>query len=68
MPIIYLHRESTVDCATGDVTQVRQLLADGSAATTDLAYFPNGNLREMTGPANARGQRYQLTYAYDSVV
>ena len=29
-------RESTVDCATGDVTQVRQYLADGSAAVTDI--------------------------------
>ncbi|HEY0736351.1 MAG TPA: SpvB/TcaC N-terminal domain-containing protein, partial [Herpetosiphonaceae bacterium] len=61
-------RESTVDCVTGDVTQVREYLADGSVAVTDLAYFPNGNLRQVTEPANARGQRYQLTYEYDSVV
>ena len=29
-------RESTVDCATGNVTQVRQYLADNSAAVTDI--------------------------------
>ncbi|HEX6287738.1 MAG TPA: SpvB/TcaC N-terminal domain-containing protein [Herpetosiphonaceae bacterium] len=61
-------REATVDCATGDVAQVRKYLADGSAAVTDLAYFPNGNLRTVIEPANSHGQRYQLTYEYDSVV
>lgn len=61
-------REATVDCATGDVTEVRELLADGTAAVTNLDYFPNGNLHVVTEPANARDQRYQLTYAYDSVV
>jgi RHS repeat-associated protein len=61
-------REATLDCTTGDVTQVREVLADGTAAVTDLAYFPNGNLRTVTEPTNARGQRYQLTYEYDSVV
>ena len=58
-------RQATVDCATGDVTQVRQYLADGSAAVTDLAYSPEGNLLQVTGPANLHGQRYQLSYEYD---
>ena len=62
------HREATVDCASGAVTQVRQYLADGSAAVTDLAYFPNGNLQQVTGPANLHDQRYQLNYEYDPVV
>jgi RHS repeat-associated protein len=59
------HREATVDCSTGNVTQVREYLADGSNAVSDLTYFPNGNLQTVTGPANLHGQRYQLTYAYD---
>ncbi|MFC4111879.1 SpvB/TcaC N-terminal domain-containing protein [Nonomuraea zeae] len=62
------HRESTVDCATGDVTRQVAELADGSSAVTDLAYFDNGNLRTCTGPANRSGQRYTETYAYDAVV
>jgi RHS repeat-associated protein len=62
------HRESTVDCATGDVRQIRQYLADGTAAVTDLEYSPNGNLSAVTGPANRDGQRYRLDYGYDTVV
>ena len=62
------HREATVDCATGDVTQVRQFLNQDTAAVTDLAYFPNGNLQQVTGPPNQHGQRYRLDYAYDPVV
>ena len=61
-------REATLDCATGNVTEVRQVLANGSAATTNLAYLPNGNLQSVTGPANHAGQRYTLTYEYDPVV
>jgi RHS repeat-associated protein len=61
-------REATVDCATGELRQVRQYLKDGTAAVTDLAYFPNGNLRQVTDPPNKRGQRYQLTYDYDPVM
>jgi RHS repeat-associated protein len=62
------HRESTVDCSNGDVRQVRQYLADGAAAQTDLEYFPDGNLRSVTGPVNKAGQRYRLDYGYDTVV
>lgn len=59
------HRESTIDCTTADVTQVREYLADGTAAVTDLSYAPDGNLTSVTGPPNATGQRYQLSYTYD---
>ena len=62
------HRESTVDCATGDVTQVRARLASGDTAVTDLDYFANGNLRSVLSPPNERGQRYRLDYTYDTVV
>ncbi|MCS7478059.1 RHS repeat domain-containing protein [Umezawaea endophytica] len=62
------HRQSTVDCRTGNVTQVRALLADGSKSVTDLEYLGNGNLKAVVGPANKTGQRYRLDYGYDPVV
>ncbi|MFD1046275.1 toxin TcdB middle/N-terminal domain-containing protein, partial [Kibdelosporangium lantanae] len=61
-------RQSTVDCKTGNVTQVRDLLADGSKAVSDMEYLANGNLKAVTGPANKAGQRYRLDYGYDPVV
>ena len=66
--ILLRHRESTVDCTTGDVRQVRAYLADGTAAVTDLDYFADGNLRSVVEPANLTGQRYRLDYGYDTVV
>ncbi|MCT9929904.1 hypothetical protein N5079_06685 [Planotetraspora sp. A-T 1434] len=62
------HRTSTVDCATGDVTQVGAKLANGDTAVTDLEYFPNGNIRAVTDPANQTNQRFRTDYAYDTVV
>ncbi|UVS78199.1 SpvB/TcaC N-terminal domain-containing protein [Actinokineospora sp. UTMC 2448] len=62
------HRESTVDCASGDVTQVRARLADGSEAVTDMTYRDDGNLTSVTRPVNKHGQRYRLDYTYDQVV
>ena len=62
------HTESTVDCATADILQVREFLADGTAAVTDLTYNPDGNLSSVTDPPNAAGQRYRLDYTYDPVV
>jgi len=60
-------RESVLDCNTGDVTQVKQYLASGDMAVTDLAYEANGNLKEVTAPANTSAQRYKLTYTYDTI-
>jgi RHS repeat-associated protein len=60
--------EADVDCGTADVRQVREYLADGTAAVTDMAYFENGNLKSVTQPANKNGQRFRLDYAYDTVV
>ncbi len=62
------HTESTIDCTTADELQVREFLSDGTAAVTDMTYFPNGNLRSVTDPPNANGQRYRLDYVYDDVV
>lgn len=59
-------RESTIDCGTGELTQHRALLADGSAAVTDLTYFANGNIASVTSPGNLRGQRYRLDYTYET--
>ena len=59
-------RESTVNCATGDVTQVRQYLADRSASITDISYTDEGNILTVTDPPNANGQRSTSTYGYDS--
>lgn len=61
-------REGTVDCATGKVTQLREFLADGQAAITDMEYNADGNLRQVTNAANAAGQRYRLSYEYDPVL
>jgi RHS repeat-associated protein len=62
------HRESTVDCANGNLTQVRAALNNTSTAITDLGYFANGNLQTVTQPANKTGQRYRLDYTYDNAV
>src|SRR6266700_4595111 len=53
-------RDANIDCTTGNLTQVRQSLLDGSVAVTDLTYFPanqlpnqpSGNLQSVKGPAN----------------
>lgn len=60
-------RESTLDCTTGDVSQVRQILDGSTTVTTDLTYYANGNLKEFIGPVNKNGQRYKLEYVYDSI-
>jgi RHS repeat-associated protein len=60
------HNESTVDCGTGLVTQARAYADASSAAATDTAYYPNGNVERITFPANANGERFQLAYAYDT--
>src|SRR5712691_4798004 len=61
-------RDANIDCTTGNLTQVRQSLADLTTAVTDLTYFTNGNLQTVTGPANKAEQRYTLTYTYDPTV
>ncbi|WDN56123.1 SpvB/TcaC N-terminal domain-containing protein [Streptomyces clavuligerus] len=62
------HRESTVDCTTGAVRQTREYLDADTPAVSDLTYHPDGNLKSVTGPANAKGQRYTLQYGYDTTV
>jgi RHS repeat-associated protein len=62
------HRESTVDCGNGDITQIRSRLESGATAVTDMEYFGTGNIRAVVNPPNERGQRYRLDYTYDGVV
>src|SRR5215207_8427438 len=54
-------------CRGGEsnVTQVRQFLADGSAAVSDMTYLGNGNPRTVEGPVNLNGKRSLHTYEYD---
>jgi RHS repeat-associated protein len=61
-------REATIDCATGDVTQVRAFATGTAVAVTDLTYQASGNLASVTNPPNKVGQRYTLTYQYDPTV
>ncbi|SDU25743.1 SpvB/TcaC N-terminal domain-containing protein [Amycolatopsis keratiniphila] len=62
------HSESTVDCRSGAMRQIRQYLTDSVSADTDMEYYPDGNLKSVTKPANRAGQRYRLEYGYDTVV
>ena len=48
--------------------EVHQALDGGIDVRTDLVYNDYGNVARVTGPANAKGQRYQLEFTYDSVV
>jgi RHS repeat-associated protein len=66
--VTYRRRESTIDTQTGDVTTIRQYLQDGTVATTDLGYDGYGNLISLTGPANAKGQRFREDYVMDPQV
>lgn len=62
------HREANLDCATGEVTQVRAFSSGAVAAVTDLTYRADGNIASVTNPPNKVGQRYALNYEYDPTV
>ncbi len=64
----YRNREATFETGTGNLLQLRSVLADGSAAVTDMTYDGFGNLTNVTGPANVTGQRYALAYVFDPEV
>jgi|GEM_PF-441336 len=65
---VFRHREATYSSSTGDLTEVRQYLADGTFAESDMTYDSNGNLITEIGPANLNSQRYTLNYTYDTSV
>jgi RHS repeat-associated protein len=62
------NREATIDCTTGNATQVREHPESGQPAVTDITYSPSGNIQSVTGPANRNGQRYRLDYLYEPTV
>jgi len=66
--VTYRKREAAINTQTGDVTQVRRFLADGGVAVDDIAYDGYGNLINITGPANAKGQRFREDYVFDDQV
>jgi len=66
--VTYRKRENTIDVSTGDMTEVRQYLADGTTAVSDISYDGYGNVINITGPANAKGQRFRLDYVLDDQV
>jgi RHS repeat-associated protein len=62
------HRQADVDCATGNITQIREYLDDTTYAATDLFYHDNGTLKEIVAPPNLNGEHYRMTYKFDPVV
>jgi len=60
------HREARFDCARADLLELRQSTEGASSAISNFQHTPNGNLAVVTGPANLRGQRYSLSFAYDA--
>ncbi|GGB25045.1 SpvB/TcaC N-terminal domain-containing protein [Puia dinghuensis] len=64
----YRKRESTIDTQTGDVTEIRAYLQDGTVAVNDIGYDQYGNLMTITGAPNAKGQRLQENYVFDDQV
>lgn len=61
-------RAMTLEPGTGDVKQVSEFLADGTAAPTEYTHDGFGNATSVTFPPNLRGQRYAVTYGYDDGV
>ena len=64
----YRKRESTINPQTGDVIQIKQYLENGNAAVSDMGYDAYGNLINITGASNAKGQRFRLDYTFDDQV
>lgn len=66
--VLMRERQATFEAGTGNLLQARRLLSDGAMAAVDMTYDGFGNLATVTGPANHKGDRYALAYAYDPVV
>ncbi len=64
----YRNRVAVFQTGTGNLLQLQSILETGATATTDMTYDGFGNLINVTGPANATGQRYALSYVFDSEV
>ncbi|NLG85152.1 MAG: hypothetical protein GX493_11235, partial [Firmicutes bacterium] len=66
--VLMRYREGSYEEGTGNLVELRQFLEDGRAQVTNLEYYPDGNLRRVTGPPNANGERYTVEFTYDDVV
>jgi len=65
---LFAHRTATIDCTSGAVTDIATAIDAGSPtsdAIESMSYTANGNLETYTGPKNASGDRYFVTYGYD---
>src|SRR5213078_160562 len=60
------HRESSFDCSTADMVELRQATEGPASAVSDFQYAADGNLSVVAGPENLHGQRYTLDLAYDA--
>ncbi len=61
-------READIDPNNGNVTQIRQFLADESQAIYDMDYDSLGNLTKIERPVNHQGERFFYEYEYDDAV
>jgi RHS repeat-associated protein len=61
-------RTTTIDNTSGDITGIKQFLADGTAAETNITYDDYGNVTSIIRPANYKGKRMWYGYEYDDVV
>jgi len=55
-------------CSLNQLNQVKQVLATGDTAITDIEYNPNGTIKTKTLPRNANGQRMSFNYEYDDTL
>lgn len=60
--------ETSLNTLTGDITQIRKFLQNGTAAKYDLEYDNYGNLKKIIRPENANGERLDFQYEYDPEV
>ncbi len=60
-------RASFID-NSGNITEIRQYLRDGTFAAFNMDYDAYGNLKKITRPANHKQQRMWYQFGYDSVV
>ncbi|SHM04036.1 RHS repeat-associated core domain-containing protein [Flavobacterium saccharophilum] len=59
-------RATTINTTTAEVIQIKNYSAADKIALTDITYDTYGNLQKITGPANYKGQRMTLEYAFDA--
>lgn len=61
-------RTAVIDAQTGNVKRIRQFLSPEEFADHDMEWDRYGNLKKMTNPPNAQGQRFSTEYEYDNDV